>query len=298
MSHQFVGDLIDGFIGQGIDVGEDGARGGREGSLVECLAKFFGGGGHERRMEGAGDIEGDGAGGAEGIGFFGGVLTGVEGSAEDYLARTVEVYGDEDFGVGQIGEDGVAEFPDGVGGEAEDGDHGTVGSVGGGLHGLAAELDEGEGVVEGHGFGGVEGSVFAEAESGAGVGGEHSRGRLCHIVQKAGAEGEQGSGAGSEDGGLGEFGGIEFFFRAIKAEVGEVVAYDVLGLLIKIGDLGVFVGEGFSHAYLLGALAGEHKQGFHGICSGFLVSGFWSLVSGFRLGNKDKKVINFIENKN
>ena len=62
-----------------------------------------------------------------------------------------------------------------------------------------------------------------------------------------------------EDGGLGDFGGVEFFFGAVKAEVGEIVAYNVVGLLIEVGNLRVFVGEGFAHADLLGALAGEHE---------------------------------------
>ena len=140
----------------GIDVAVDGLLSVAELDLVDCLAKPIAGGCHERRVEGAADRDPHRAFGTEFLGggtrpveivgrsgdhdLTGGVVVGDPGAARRLLAGDIDL----------------------IVVEAEDGGHGAVLLIGGGLHGVAAFVDEFGGVGEVEHAGGAQGAVLAE----------------------------------------------------------------------------------------------------------------------------------------
>ena len=156
MSAEKVGEVAGVGVRHGIDVAVDGLFGVAELDLVDCLAKPIASGCHERRVEGAADRDSHRALGAE---FLGGGTGPVE-----VVGRS----GDHDLaGCVVVGDPGVtrrllAGDIDLVVVEPEDGGHGAVLLVGGGLHGVAAFVDELGGVGEVEHACGAQGAVLAE----------------------------------------------------------------------------------------------------------------------------------------
>ena len=95
----------------------------------------------------------------------------------------------------------------------------------------------------------AEGGPLAEGEAGGGGGG--------HIATLA-EGGVAGHGDG-EDGGLADVGAGEGFGGAFEAELLEVKAEDVVGLVEEGHDFGIGLGEVFAHSGELGALSCEEE---------------------------------------
>jgi len=149
-----------GFVVLGADIcnGFDGGGFGDAG-IGKGFFQGFGGGGHHCGVEGAGY--------RQGYGFYCSVFRGEVfcsaaggfGSAEDDLAGAIEIDRFEQAAFAGF----CAKLVELLFVEADDADHSAVGCVGGGLHGLASFVDEGEGVVEAQDTCGVKRGVFAEA---------------------------------------------------------------------------------------------------------------------------------------
>lgn len=200
----------------------------------------LGGVGHERRVEGAADVEWEDAFGAQGFGGLGGGFEVLAGAGEDDLARGVIVcHGDAALGGGLFGV---------FDGEAEDGEHPPPFGLG---HGLAAGFDQLHGLGEGEGAGGGDGGIFAEAVAG-------SCGNFVFYFRVLTVEIFPRQQAGEQEGGLGVLREGEGFNRAIVHELAEGGLEDVFGLFEHLLGPGQ-VEEGLGHAYALAALAGEEK---------------------------------------
>ena len=159
-------------------------------------------------------------------------------------------------GAGEFGElvgDLGAEVVDLVGGEAEDGGHGSFSGGDGFLHVAAAVADDADGFGEGDGSGGDVGGVLAKGVAG-GVGREDVLGG--EGLRRKDAVGGGGDG---EDGGLGVLGEAEVFFGAFEDEFGEGEAEGFVGFVEDGAGGGVAIVEVAAHADGLGALAGEEE---------------------------------------
>ena len=138
--------------------------------------------------------------------------------------------------------------------EANHGCHPGRRSVRGGLHGLTAELDELDAVLECDGARERERGVFAERESGADVDGVDQSLALVggfHLL-------ESGEG-GDVDGRLRHLGGVELLRRAVDAHVEEIVAENLGRLVEERLRLGALVAELLGHADGLRALPWGRK---------------------------------------
>lgn len=212
--------------------------------LFEPLGESFGGGGHERAMEGPADLEGQHA---FGPGFLGGMCGGFHRShlsGDNELAGAV-IVGDHDdsFGHGREGffERGAV--------EAEDGGHGSRSFAAGRGHELAAVLNKLGAFGEIEDSGGDAGGELANAVAGDGIDPDFA----IEVALEA-AKGGDGDG---EEGELGVLGLAEGFFVAIEAQGGDIDA----GGVVDGGERGLGFGAKLeelpAHAGLLGALAGE-----------------------------------------
>ena len=209
---------------------------------------------------------------AGGFGKLDGAIDGGGGAGDDDLLGSIEIGGGDD-GAGNGGAGGVglggggvgggrggevvggfgAEVVDLLGGEAEDGGHGAFAGGNGLLHEAAAGADGGEGFGKGEGAGGDVGAVLAEGMAGGEAGFEGG--------EELGEDALDGDGNG-KDGGLGVFGLLEGLGGAFEDEVREMEAEGFVGFFEDGFGGGEVLVEIETHAYGLGALAGEEEGGF------------------------------------
>ncbi len=282
------GDLADeGVAGVGVAGGEAGVYVGGDGDvgIVEVDAfkldhEGLLGGCHEGAMEGGGDAKEDGLFCSGGFAEVDGAVDGGGGAGDDCLVGGVEVGGGDgglvedvllDVGVGlddwKLREVGTgrggfeadelgAEFVGGqgakvdnlVGGEAEDGGHGTLSGRDGLLHEAATGADGAYGVGEGEGSGGNVGGVLAERVSCGDGGGD------AVFCKDAGGGDRDG-----EDGGLSVLGELEGVFRSFEDDFRKGKAEGVVCFFKYGAGGGEGFNEGVSHAYGLGALTGKEE---------------------------------------
>ena len=257
------GDLADEAVGDfgaaveeaGVDVGGDGEGGVVEGDGFEGGGEGVLRGLHEGAVERSADLKHDGALGSGLLAEVGGALDGGGGSGDDGLVGGVEVGGGDDgvvggevFCVGIVGEWGEvvgdlgADVVDELGGEAEDGGHGSDAGGNGLLHELATGADGADGFGEGEGAGGDVGGVLAEGVAG----GEGGAGD-AFFCEGFGKDAGGGYGDG-EDGGLGVLGELELVFGAFEDEFGEGEAEGFVGLVEDGAGGGEVVVEIAAHA--------------------------------------------------
>ncbi len=69
-----------------------------------------------------------------------------------------------------------------------------------------------------------------------------------------------------EHGGLGHFCLLEILFGAVKHEVGDTEAQDIVGFLKHLLGFGALLVQVFAHTYKLRALAGKHECFHMSVC--------------------------------
>ena len=136
--------------------------------------------------------------------------------------------------------------------QPQDADHAAGRGVGGLLHGCPALLHQRQAVLEIHHAGEDHGRILAQAQAGGRFAGQHHVGRL-------GPQRFQGRQAGHEQGRLAVDRGVEFFGRALEAELGQIVAEHFGGAVVEPPGGGQRLGQTPAHAHGLRALPREEK---------------------------------------
>jgi len=195
-------------------------------------------------VEGAADVEGEGAFGAGGDGGFSGLGDGFDFAADDELTGAIVIGDDDDA------RRGFADFLKGVSVEAQDGGHGSGVLLSGLCHDLASGLDEARAFFDAEDSGGGEGGVFADAVTGDAIDSDFA-------LQVGGEAGPGGDAAGVERE-LGVLRLAERFLVGLEAELSGVDAGGLGDGLEYLAGLRSKVVKLFTHARLLGTLAGEN----------------------------------------
>ncbi len=147
-------------MGSGIDVLVNGAYGGVELGGGDGLGELLTGGLHQRGVERAADLQGEGTLGTGGLGGLAGGVDSLDFAGNHNLPGAVVVGGDDNAVYT------FADFLNLLVREGDDGSHGGGLDLAGFLHGLRTGADQFEAILEAEGSGGGESRKLAERVSG------------------------------------------------------------------------------------------------------------------------------------
>ena len=249
-----IGHLLADVVGAGQDLAGDIGHN-RDSWLAQRqaghdLGELGSGARHQRRVGSDADRQPDDTNGAPSTSELSRAIERRGLAREHDLSGRVGVRQGDDAAGGGLGDHGLDCLPL----EPEHGEHSTGALIPVLFHQAAALADQHKRAVEVHDIRGDQGGELTEAVPGDVEGGDHLTHRLpalAHHIQAGDAH--------REDRGLGVEGVVQVLLGALEAEAAQPEAEDVVGPPENAaGGLGYLV-QGFAHAHVLRALAGEDE---------------------------------------